>query len=330
MSPTQNSDQRIMTPNNDENIDKHWPMTDKYCPDYTDDMMIDIDDRGVSDVDTLLATQSEIDREEYEETEQNYAQHLFSSEAYDEDVHAREAENLVENQTEEGQHVMGGLSVLASASSRASEPLVVENRIQPMVAEGKGKDWDADEMEMLLKIEDDMDRETQEMEQGEHKQLFCTFAVYNHGFRYQGTRKNLPAPSIAELIRAEAVSERDKKVDLMQFSAFYEGVSTVSDVSGLPNGTPMMGYAGVFDIDMTDAKDKDGVVHTAKDAKAEVCRLIHNGASLTEVTEQVLPFKNALEGADLIVAAISESDAKIWFTGGKGFRVVFYNPESYY
>jgi hypothetical protein len=91
-------------------------MSDIYYPDATDPTM-NIDERGFHDVDMLQKIQSEIEPGNKEEAEQSYAPQPFNSETYDEDVHARMAEHLVENQIEEGQHVIGGVAVPASASS---------------------------------------------------------------------------------------------------------------------------------------------------------------------------------------------------------------------
>lgn len=66
-------------------------MKHAYYPNDTDPMM-DIDDRGFHDVDMLLAMQSEIEQEDYEEAGQNFAYQMLDSD-------------------------MGGVSVPASASS---------------------------------------------------------------------------------------------------------------------------------------------------------------------------------------------------------------------
>jgi hypothetical protein len=91
-------------------------MSNTYYPDDTDHTM-NIDDRDFHNVDMLLKIQREIEQEDKDKAEQSYAQRLLDSEAYDEGVHAREAEKKVENQIEEGQHAMGGVAVLAAGSS---------------------------------------------------------------------------------------------------------------------------------------------------------------------------------------------------------------------
>jgi hypothetical protein len=74
-------------------------------------------DGGSDDFDMPMAMESENEQDEDEEAEQIYAQQLLDSEANDEDVHAREAKNSVENRIEVGQHAMVCMSAPASASS---------------------------------------------------------------------------------------------------------------------------------------------------------------------------------------------------------------------
>jgi hypothetical protein len=90
-----------------------------------------------------------------------------------------------------------------------------------------------------------------------------------------------------------------------------------------------------MDLDMSDATDANGRLHKAEDAKIEVQRLISEGASLLQVAEQVLPFKNALQAADLAVDSLQtlvagDGVVLMWFTGGKGFRVACFHPQGYF
>ena len=90
-------------------------------------------------------------------------------------------------------------------------------------------------------------------------------------------------------------------------------------------GAEMMMYAGVADLDCN-TKEMDSEL-----LKVLIKSIINSGATLSELCAKCPAFADATEAVKLFCSRLVEMgfDVSSWFTGGKGYRVVWYDPVCY-
>ena len=94
----------------------------------------------------------------------------------------------------------------------------------------------------------------------------------------------------------------------------------------LPVGAEMMMYVGAADLDCNSPKTSSALL------KIKIASIIKEGATLSELCKKCPEFADATEAARLFCLKLAEKGIRgsSWFTGGKGYRIAWPDPNCYF
>ena len=159
--------------------------------------------------------------------------------------------------------------------------------------------------------------------------MHCTFVVappLPGVQQFQCSRKTGTTEDLLQWIakdREEPGNANKNGVALIMPSTFHVQPTVHKD---LPNGAEMLLYCGIADLDAVPrhAGLKDAL-------KENIKKAISNGVSVQELSDTCPDFGNVVKAAQVMCAKLSEKGFTpvCWFTGGKGVRVAWFDPNCY-
>jgi phage/plasmid-associated DNA primase len=162
----------------------------------------------------------------------------------------------------------------------------------------------------------------------------------HHGKAFTGPRVTARLEDICERIKQEAEDETRASLDLICFSAMFQKDTLLKE---LPNGEPLMGFACVVDLDVKKPDQQCKLFSSgeckawnADELKQAIQTRVDRGCTMRELAEECSLFQQTVEAALVLVARLEELEqagverVACWFTGSKGFRVVWWDERGYY
>jgi len=148
----------------------------------------------------------------------------------------------------------------------------------------------------------------------------CTFSPKD----FKGIRKQDTARGVLELLKNDRAKRGigDADVGLVMPSTFH----VIPEIhQKLPVGANMMMYVGAADLDCNSKEMGSDLLKTL------IKGIINSGATLAELCSKCPAFGDATKAAQLFCSRLKDMgfDASSWFTGGKGYRVVWKDPRCY-
>ena len=152
---------------------------------------------------------------------------------------------------------------------------------------------------------------------------------------FTGQRVSASSSDVLQSILDESKDPNNRKMDLICFSTFHQHQAVFKDSK---KSQQMLGYAGVVDLDVKKPPkvesrqfvDCDPRIYDINTLKSGIAERVESGLTLRELADCCPSFGQTLKAAELLVNHLADFNAHCWFTGGKGFRVVFFDPKAFY
>lgn len=141
---------------------------------------------------------------------------------------------------------------------------------------------------------------------------------------YSGSRMVTTPAKLLEMIQEDARSDkREKNIGLIMHTGFSKSQQKHTNMS---KEEEVMMYCGIVDIDGTGEKNEKG-----QEYKEQIQILVNDGATLRELCDKCDGFSKAAQAAAILCDKLIEKKfaPMCWFTGGKGFRVAWFDPVCY-
>ena len=190
----------------------------------------------------------------------------------------------------------------------------MEDGEQPILVNTKVRDSERAEAQVGVWVEGINDHRKMESD-GWH----CTYAPGS----FRGERKVETPDTVLQLIKADRDFPGKKRVGLIMASSFHTLQTRVQD---LAPGADMLLCACIIDLDA-----ESHHAGTKQAVKAGIKKAIHEGATWQQLCARCPDFANVAEAARIVCAKLAEKGFRpvCWFTGGKGFRIVWQDPACY-